>query len=298
MIWDGARTDLAVESGGGGKTVPLGVARSTERHAACVLHRMTVTTSEAAVALGRPIGTYVTLECAPLYQLERTEAVRITELLSEELRGMTRALCGRFPGEELGVLIAGLGNARLTADAIGPETVGRLHATRHLRERDPSLFHALGCSALSALAPGVLDETGIETLELLRGAVRSVHPDLVVVVDALAARDCARLASTIQLSDSGIIPGSGIGDLRTAITAETLGVPVVALGVPTVVDSATLVCDALERAHIEEIGDELAAVLENGRSFFVSPKESDLICTAVSTLFADAITSAFVGDLV
>lgn len=297
MVWDGARTDLAVESGGRTNTVPLGVERSTERHAACILHRMTVATSEAAVALGRPIGTYVTLECAPLHQLDRTETSRITELLSEELRGMTRALCGRFPGGQLGVLVAGLGNAKLTADAIGPETVSRLHATRHLREHDPSLFRALGCSALSALAPGVLGETGIETLELLRGAVRSVRPDLVVVVDALAARDCARLASTIQLSDSGIVPGSGIGNLRTAITSETLGVPVIALGVPTVVDSATLVCDALERAHIGEISDELAAVLENGRSFFVSPKESDLICAAVSALLADAITAAFIGEI-
>ena len=117
-----------------------------------------------------------------------------------------------------------------------------------------------------------------------------------VVVDALAARSCSRLASTVQISDSGIVPGSGVGNYRTAITSETLGVPVIAIGVPTVVNSSTLVWDALKEAHIVEIGDELQAVLENGKSFFVSPKESDLISDAVSELLSDAISEAFIGE--
>ena len=142
----------------------------------------------------------------------------------------------------------------------------------------------------------MLGQTGIETLELLRGAVRSVRPNLVVVVDALAARSCSRLASTVQISDSGIVPGSGVGNYRAAITSETLGVPVIAIGVPTVVNSSTLVWDALKEAHIVEIGDELQAVLENGKSFFVSPKESDLISDAVSELLSDAISEAFIGE--
>ena len=202
----------------------------------------------------------------------------------------------RKPDPDFSVFVTGLGNAELTADALGPDTVSKLTATRHLREHELPLYREIGCSALSAFAPGVLGQTGIETLELLRGAVRSVKPDLVVAVDALAARSCKRLASTVQLSDAGIVPGSGVGNHRTAITADTLGVPVIALGVPMVVDSSTLVYDALQEAHIDDISDSLREVLENGRSFFVSPKESDVITRQVSELLARAISMAFVGD--
>lgn len=291
------RTDLALESCSSAGNGLGGVDQTLHHSAGCVIHRVTVATAEAAVALGKPIGTYVTVECGQIHRLDRERTGAIAELLAGELRGMTRALTGRFPGGDLSVFVAGLGNAKLTADAIGPGTVSRLTATRHLMEHEAALFRALGCSSLSALSPGVLGDTGIETLELLRGAVRSVRPDVVIVVDALAAHSCARLASTVQISDSGIVPGSGVGNHRTAITAETLGVPVIALGVPTVVDSSTLVWDALQQAHIESISDELRGVLENGRSFFVSPKESDLISASVSDLLSDAISAAFVGNL-
>lgn len=292
-----ARTDLALESFRASDSSAGGVEQSVQRRDGCLINRVTVTTSEAAVKLGKPIGTYVTVECGQIHRLDREQMQAIAALLSDELRGMTRALTGRFPGGNLSVFVAGLGNAKLTADAIGPGTVDRLTATRHLMDHEAALFRALGCSALSALSPGVLGETGIETLELIRGAVRSVHPDLVIVVDALAARSCSRLASTVQISDSGIVPGSGIGNHRTAITSETLGVPVVALGVPTVVDSATLVWDALREAGIRDISRSLRSVLDNGRSFFVSPKESDLISDAVSDLLSRAISETFVGNL-
>ena len=141
--------------------------------------------------------------------------------------------------------------------------------------------------------PGVLGQTGIETVELIRGAVENAGPDVVLAIDALAARSCERLAATVQLSDNGINPGSGIGNHRKAICRETVGVPVIALGVPTVVNSATLVYDALRQAGIEEIRPELRQVLENGRSFFVSPKESDVITDRISDLIADAVDMAF-----
>ncbi len=292
-----ARTDLAMESCSAAGDRLRGVEQTTRRSAGCTVHRVRVTSSEAAVVLGKPIGTYITVDCGQIHRFDRERAGEVAHLLAGELRGMTCSLTGRLPGVGLGVFVAGLGNAKLTADAVGPGTVDRLTATRHLQEHESALFRALGCSALSALSPGVLGQTGIETLELLRGAVRSVRPNLVVVVDALAARSCSRLASTVQISDSGIVPGSGVGNHRTAITSETLGVPVIALGVPTVVNSSTLVWDALKEAHIEEVSDELQAVLENGKSFFVSPKESDLISDAVSGLLADAISEAFVGEM-
>ncbi len=292
-----ARTDLAMESCSAAGEKLRGVEQTTRRCAGCIVHRVSVTSSEAAVVLGKPLGTYITVDCGQIHRFDRERVGEVSHLLAGELRGMTGSLTGRLPGVGLSVFVAGLGNAKLTADAVGPGTVDRLTATRHLQEHESALFRALGCSALSALSPGVLGQTGIETLELLRGAVRSVRPDLVVVVDALAARSCSRLASTIQISDSGIVPGSGVGNQRTAITSETLGVPVIALGVPTVVNSSTLVWDALREAHIEEVSDELHAVLENGKSFFVSPKESDLISEAVSDLLAGAISEAFVGEM-
>ena len=143
------------------------------------------------------------------------------------------------------------------------------------------------------MIPGVLAQTGIETVEMVKSAAQNVTPDLIIAIDALAARSCERLASTIQLSDNGISPGSGIGNMRKAINRENIGVPVLALGVPTVVDSSTLVYDALRKAGIEEVDGELSTVLENGRGFFVSPKESDVITKSVAHLLAQSLDNVF-----
>jgi GPR endopeptidase len=150
-------------------------------------------------------------------------------------------------------LVVGLGNSEITPDAIGPFSVRKLNVTRHLRGIDEKLYDTIGRCEISALFPGVLGQTGIETVELIRGAAENAHPDVVLVIDALAARSCDRLAATVQLSDSGINPGSGIGNHRKAICRETVGVPVIALGVPTVVNSATLVYDALHKAGIDGV---------------------------------------------
>ena len=212
-------------------------------------------------------------------------------VLSRELR----RLClphGKL-GEGYGVLVAGLGNAEITADAVGPQTVHRLTVTRHLHEYDREIFRLIGRCQLSALAPGVLGQTGMEALDLIRGAVRAVRPNVVLAVDALAARSTARLAATVQLSDTGIAPGSGIGNRRRAINQKSVGVPVISLGIPTVVDSATLVYDALQKAGIGEVDAPLREVLENQRHFFVSPKESDLITAQTAALLTEAIEQAF-----
>ncbi len=294
---DYARTDLACESGAGDGGSAKGAEWSSYTvggFRVCGLH---IATDEAARELDKPQGHYITIECGRINHLTEEDRLLLAHLLSEELCKMSERLTGKLPDADFEVFVAGLGNAELTADAIGPKTVGLLTATRHLREHEQFLYRIIGCSALSALAPGVLGQTGIETLELLRGAIGFVKPDLMVVVDALAARSCQRLASTVQLSDAGISPGSGVGNHRAAITQETMGIPVIVLGVPTVVNSATLVYDALQEAGIEEVNDALKEVLETGRSFFVSPKESDLITEQVSHLLADAIGMAFTGNL-
>ena len=200
-------------------------------------------------------------------------------------------MCGEIPER---ILIAGLGNRHITADALGDEVVGMITVTRHVKA-NRELFGLLGGREISAIAPGVLGETGIETAKLVAGAVRAAKPQIVVAVDALAARSTDRLATTVQLGSSGISPGSGIGGRRLAINEETLGVPVIALGVPTVVDSSTLVTDALEKAGMTGITEELRHVLESGRSFFVTPKETDTIIKELAELSARAITLAFSG---
>ena len=219
------------------------------------------------------------------------------EFMAGELRGTVQRLTHKTIDSNFSVFVAGLGNIDLTPDAIGPQTMKRLTATRHLRQYEKELYHAAGCSSLSAFSPGVLGQTGVETSELLRGAVNATHPDVIIVIDALTARSCDRLCATVQLSDTGIEPGSGVGNHRRAITYKSMGVPVVALGVPTVVNSATLVWDALQEAGIDGKDPQLQKVLENGKSFFVSPKESDLICESVAQLFARAIGFAFTEGL-
>ena len=222
-----------------------------------------------------------------------TQSERLVLLLSEELRKMATRLTQKPIAPAFRILVVGLGNRDLTADAIGPRTVDGLTATRHLQEQEPALYRALGCASLSALAPGVLGQTGIEVLELLRGAVRAIRPDAVLAIDALAARSCDRLASTVQLTDTGICPGSGLGAGSFALNGKTVGVPVMALGVPTVVESATLIGDALSRFGLDPQSPEFVDLVENGVGFFVTPKEIDVLVPRIASLLAGAIEKAF-----
>ena len=188
----------------------------------------------------------------------------------------------------------------MTPDAIGPATLRRMTVTRHLKGYDESLFTALGCCELAAVTPGVLGQTGMESGELVRCAVGLVKPHLVVAVDALAARSVERLSSTVQITDRGIAPGAGIGNRRMAIDADTLGCPVMGLGVPTVVDSSTLVLDILAQAGVsaETVSPALTEILESGRSFFVAPKDCDEVVELTCRLLARGLDEAFgVGEL-
>ncbi len=291
------RTDLAAEIYEKEGKDLSGVEQTEEQRDGCKIYRTEIFDEEAAKKFGKPLGRYVTVVCRNIQYLTREESDKCAELLADELRGLTEQLLGRMPDAEMQVLAVGLGNQELTADAIGPLTVSKLTATRHLREHETELYQALGCSSLAALAPGVLGQTGIDVLEILRSAVDAVRPDLILVIDALTAGSCDRLASTVQFSNVGIVPGSGVGNHRGAITEDTVGVPTIAIGVPTVVDSATLVYDALELANIEKIDDSLQKVLENGQSFFVSPKESDVLVSHFSKLLSKAIGLAYVGEL-
>lgn len=237
------------------------------------------------------MGTYITVSFGRVWNISEEGILDIINTVSEKLRLLTLKL---LPDKkQYSILIAGLGNRYITSDAIGPLTVKEITVTRHLEERNQKIFEMLERQSISAIAPGVLGQTGIETFELIKSAVDTVKPDLVLVIDALAAKNVNRLATTIQICDTGIAPGSGIGNNRQAINREALGVPVIALGVPTMVSSATLVYDVLEKANLSELSDELNEVLENGMSFFVTLNETDTVVNTLSRILSDSIDMAF-----
>lgn len=278
------RTDLACESG---------------RSRAFSEERQVSVGAGLPVTVGRSIeedgGRFTTISCGSVTLRGEGELREISRLVAEELSHMASQMLGRPLDASCRVLAVGLGNSDMTPDAIGPGTLRRMTVTRHLREYDPALYEGLGCCELAALSPGVLGQTGVESGELVRAAAELTRPHLVVAVDALAARSCERLSSTIQLSSRGISPGAGIGNHRVGLCEETVGCPVLGIGVPTVVDSSTLVWDALEQAGLteEEMPPALVRVLETGRSFIVSPKDCDSVVEATCRVLAGAMDLAF-----
>lgn len=283
------RTDLAAELDLADRQ---DVDERTETHGKINISTVEILTESAANRLGKPKGKYITLDVGKIWLSSDEDLESAARAISDKLTLLARELCGDMPES---ILIAGLGNRRITADALGDETVGLMTVTRHLKSLNGKLFGLLGGREIAAVAPGVLGQTGIETAELIRGVCAEIAPKLVIAIDSLCARSTERLATTVQLGSTGICPGSGIGNHRRGVTWETLGVPVIAFGVPTVVDSATLVFDALEAAGIDAPDERLLRVLENRRGFFVTPKETDTIVREVSRLAARSLTIAFGG---
>lgn len=289
------RTDLAAESPviEKGDTAE-GIKAIKETARPCSIITVKVTSEEGERLIGRPIGTYVTLGFPKPWLMSDSDLDLTARCIARHIRSLA---CGIFKNNSTpSVLIAGLGNRYITSDAIGPLTVKAVTVTSHLRHRDPELFSDLRTCSVSAIAPGVLGQTGIETYDLIKNAVDSTSPDLLIVIDALASKSVDRLATTVQLSDTGIAPGSGIGNKRSAINKDTVGIPVIAVGVPTMVDSATLIFNALEKAGISDISDGLKAVLDNGKSFFVTLNDSDTAVASLSDLLARSLNLALSLD--
>ena len=256
------RTDLAVEAHAlwresAGETTRLkGVAAREEQAEGMTVTRVEILDQEGARALGKPEGTYLTLDISPLWRREEDAFPRAVRAVA--------ALLGPLLPEEGPVLAAGLGNQAMTPDALGPRSLDHLLVTRHLGEVLPQLRPVAGLGA------GVLGTTGMEVAEWVRGAAEQVGPAAVIVVDALAARDLERLCATVQIADTGLVPGSGVGNHRMALNRETLGVPVISVGVPTVVDAETIARDLLGEA-----GAVPKALNGRGRRFFVTPESID-----------------------
>ena len=265
------RTDLAVEATQlwqeqAGETTQLrGVqARDSVREGYKVT-TVRILDESGAQALGKPVGTYITVELDGLLRREEDAFPRAARALAAELRGLLDLKEGDA------VLVVGLGNRAITPDNIGPKAADYTLVTRHLVEQVPEQFGAF--RPVSALAAGVLGTTGMESGELISAVVEKTRPACVLAVDALASRSLRRVGRTVQLSDTGIVPGSGVGNHRMALNRETLGVPVIAIGVPTVVDAATLACDLLSEAGREDL--DPAALSGAGENLIVTPREVD-----------------------
>ncbi len=228
-------------------------------------------------AMGKPIGTYITIE-SPYLSADDEEGQKA---VAKEIRKQLDELSGGL-GDK-GVLVAGLGNREATPDALGPMVVDGLLVTRHLiKEFGQEFVDEHGLRNVSAISPGVMAQTGMESREILSAIVQKTGPDLVIVVDALAARSIHRLGKTIQITNTGICPGSGVGNNRMELNQNSLGVPVIAFGVPTVVDAATIIGDGMEdfmrRQNFSD--DEIGGFLSDMetpamRDFFVTPKNVD-----------------------
>ena len=246
------RTDLAVEAIENHKTAAAlpHVRQSDRMLEGFAVHEVRILSEDAAREIGKPQGRYLTLELDALIRREEDAFPRACKALSTLLREL-------LPRPNDGpVLIAGLGNRMITPDAIGPQTADHVIATRHLVAQSPAIF--ADWRPVSALAPGVLGQTGVETGEVICGVLDRVRPAAVIAVDALAAGRLSRLLRTVQLADTGITPGAGVGNARAALNKETLGVPVIAVGVPTVVDGATLaheISSQLDEPHCEALDD-------------------------------------------
>ena len=256
--------------------------------------RVSVESKNAAKAMGKPMGIYVTIEAPTLVEADEDYHRDISICLAEELRKL-------LPQEkELNVLVIGLGNRMVTADALGPQAVDNLCITRHIvKEYGVAAYNCSRMNVLSALEPGVMAKTGMETAEIGRGVVEETHPDALIVIDALAARSVKRLNRTIQITNTGIQPGSGVGNHRNALTRESLGVPVVAIGIPTVVDAATIVSDALEKALADEEFGETAKLFGSSSRIFpelnnmyMTGKDVDEIIKRISFTISEGINIA------
>ena len=289
------RTDLAMESAGamGSGELP-GVHISEWETGGVTMTEVKIETEEGARLLDKPVGLYLTMESPGVRKRDIESRKAVSALLGEELARL-------LPQEgEDPVLVVGLGNRTVTPDSLGPLSVDHTLVTRHLYAERPELT-GRGMSPVCAIAPGVLGITGIETSEMVRAAVQTVHPRAVIAIDSLAARAVSRVACTVQLTDAGIRPGSGVGNHRAALTGETLGVPVLAVGVPMVIYAATIARDAFEMLsgggetpEREKALDAMTQELLSGAlgEMIVTPREVDDLVGDAAVMLADGINRA------
>ena len=276
-----------------------------------------IETENGAKTMGKPVGTYLTIEAPNLSSPDEGIHREVSEELAKYLIEVMEKIIPESEHDKE-VLVIGLGNRQATPDALGPSVTDNLNVTRHI-VKEYGKYAApeeMNC-VVSAIVPGVMAQTGMETAEIIKGVVRETKPDLLIVIDALAARNSRRLNRTIQIADTGINPGSGVGNYRNAITKETIGVPVIAIGVPTVVDAVTIVSDTMENLlsaletseSLKGVGLVLGGYSEaekyelikeliapNLNSMFMTPKDIDETVKRLSYTISEGLNLAFSGQ--
>jgi spore protease len=308
------RTDLALEareivSGPSGRPIP-GVECDTQEEEGIRVSKIAITSEEGSRAIGKLPGHYITLEVPALRNKDSELQNRVATKFAQEFASFLQRI-GIAPQAK--VLVIGLGNMNVTPDALGPLVAENVLVTRHYFELMPDKVNP-GYRSVSAVAPGVLGTTGIESSEIVQGIVEKSHPDLVIAIDALASKSLERVNTTIQIADTGIHPGSGIGNKRKGLTAQILGVPVIAIGVPTVVYASTIVNNAFDMMHnhFKQQTDNTGQILgmldnmhENerlqlvrevlgpvGHDLLVTPKEIDQFIEDIANIIASGLNAA------
>ena len=269
------------------------------------LSRVKVTNKQGEDAIGKPIGNYITIDIKNLKTSNEDDIQKASEVVTKELKN----LIYKHVDNKSPVLVVGLGNLYVTPDALGPKVVNEIDITRHLIEYMPGVLDE-STRPVSAIAPGVLGTTGIETQEILKGIVDNIKPSLIIIIDALASRSIERISSSIQLADTGIVPGAGVENARKELTEEKLGVPVIAIGIPTVVEAATIAADSLtlfikkvqEQAQSNDFLNQLQeedkyemikeVLSPNDYNFIVTPKEIDELIENMKDIVARGINFA------
>ncbi len=274
-------TDLACERRRADTSI-LGVDYKKELGLVGSWERIRISSDEGARSIGRPIGTYNTLE---LERMDLLEAEAIDDAADEVARELCY-MCDLNSVVPERVLVVGLGNPELTPDSLGPAACRGIKATMQIKSFDPALFDNLECSEIAVVTPGVAARSGFDAAEYIKGICSVMKPDVIFAVDALASRSVSRLGTTVQISDTGILPGSGIGNCRRAIDKESVGSPVIAIGIPTVIDSRMFWLDARgEGAALDDAAP--------GAAMFVSPREISEIVSVGSRIISDGINQAF-----
>lgn len=269
-------TDLAIERRRTELDVE-GVAYTSKETEGGIWECIRIFSEEGAKSIGRPIGHYDTLNTGRLDLLGEDEIDYATEEIAKKL---CEAVDGvNTPPER--ILVVGLGNSKLTPDSTGPKSAAIVKPTLHIKNFDEATFISLACSEIAVLTPGVTADSGIDSADIVRGVARRVMPDIIIAVDSIATRSAERLGATVQISDTGLFPGSGVGNHRSSLNEDTLGVPVIAIGVPTVIDSRVFAQSEYDDKKI------------SGEAMLVSPKEIDEITDVAARIIGGAINQAF-----
>lgn len=287
-------TDLALEARELNPDIS-GVMEDKETDNGIEITRINISDDTAAQKMGKARGKYITMDAPDLVNRMPDMFERTSQRLAKEISALAGDAIHQAP-----TLVVGLGNRFVTPDALGPRVVDKIYVTRHITQYMPNLLQKK-LQEVSAIAPGVLGVTGVETAEVVRGVVKSVQPALIIAIDSLASRRSARISTTIQLADTGISPGSGVGNVRSELNKETLGVPVIAIGVPMVVYASTISKDTIsliagetgmhnDEEKLLNLADKV--ISEHMGPLIVTPKDIDNILDYMSTILADGINLA------